>query len=86
MIGVLATFRLTSLLVAEDGPWSIFNRLRERAAGTLLGQVLSCFWCCSVWIGLLVAVLMLVGNLWVIALPFALSGAAILLGRWVAVA
>lgn len=53
----LAGWRLASLLVIEDGPFDIFDRLR-RAAGVpdgvgeiegLLPGILTCVWCASVW-------------------------------------
>jgi hypothetical protein len=54
-----ATWRISSLLVNENGPWNIFLRLRQRAGlenaieipdGFFPG-VLSCVWCCSMWVG-----------------------------------
>lgn len=55
----LASWRLASLLVDEEGPWHVFARLR-RAVGipagpgmlpdTLLAGILACVWCCTVWI------------------------------------
>lgn len=60
----LATWRMTSLLVNEPGPFGIFKRLRELAGiqhdengeiymipDNLLSGILSCVWCCSVWVG-----------------------------------
>ncbi len=82
LIVSLATWRLACLLHAEDGPWAIFDRLRYwagtyREPQPFLGQLLGCFWCLSVWIGLLCG---LIGYYaWPVLLPFALSGAAILL-------
>lgn len=57
----LAGFRIALMLVAEDGPFAIFRRLRRRAgllergeAGQehpkpFIGGLLSCVLCCSVW-------------------------------------
>lgn len=51
----LAAWRVASLLVHEDGPWSVFDRIRGRAGvyreGELSGpaKLLSCVWCTSVW-------------------------------------
>jgi hypothetical protein len=51
----LAAWRVTSLLVTEDGPWDVFVRLRERFGVDQPGEmgmvqrVLSCVWCASVW-------------------------------------
>lgn len=43
---ILATWRLTSLLCYEDGPATMFERLRSCKP---LTSLLSCFWCTSVW-------------------------------------
>lgn len=64
----LAAWRVTSLLVNEDGPADVFIRLRVKlgmrydeynlpVATTFLAHLLSCVWCASVWIGFLAAVL-----------------------------
>jgi len=80
-IGILCVWRLTHLVVAEDGPWDLLARLR-RAAGTgLWGKLLDCFACMSLWVAAPVAVL--VGQSWLerILLWPALSGGGILLQR-----
>jgi hypothetical protein len=59
----LATWRIASMLVQEDGPFFIFRHLREKTgiehddSGDILvipesfgAGVLSCVWCCSVWV------------------------------------
>ena len=57
---ILATWRLTTMLVNETGPFKVFKNLRD-AVGvgleddvgdplTFLGGLLSCTWCTSVWI------------------------------------
>lgn len=68
LIYALACWRLTYMLIHEDGPAAIFARLRtyagvrydlnDRVYGVgFWGDVLSCFWCCSIWVaaGLLLA-------------------------------
>lgn len=66
----LATWRLTSMLVNEEGPWNLFVKFRymigirydvhsERVTTNVLAYLLSCVWCSSVWIGSLVVVLYL---------------------------
>jgi len=83
----LATWRITSLLVHEDGPWDIFLRLRRRAglendieipAGFFPG-VLSCIWCCSIWVGMGWTLLfwLVPGGVEWLALPFVFSALAI---------
>jgi hypothetical protein len=80
----LATWRISSLLVTEDGPYRVFSRLREwlgehRPDGMLTG-LLGCVWCVSVWISFGWVVLLAVipqAVIW-LAMPFALSAGAII--------
>lgn len=52
---VLATWRLSSLLVKENGPARMFALVRERVGanepGEMIGlaELFSCIWCMSVW-------------------------------------
>lgn len=50
LVGVLAVWRLTYLLQAEDGPRALFFRLRQAAGDGFWGGLLGCFNCLSVWI------------------------------------
>lgn len=59
----LATWRITSLIVNEDGLFSVFTRLRALASHTPLRDGIHCVWCMSVWVGALLA------TLYVVALP-----------------
>jgi len=93
----LATWRIASLLVNEQGPGNVFRRLRSAVGiehdqdgnvtiipdGFLAG-IFSCVWCASVWVGFGWAGL-------VYAMPdvgfrlasaFAFSALAILIQRW----
>ena len=50
ILAVLAVWRVTHFLHAEDGPWDVSARLR-RAAGTgIVARALDCFYCLSLWI------------------------------------
>jgi len=49
VVGALATWRVTHLLVEEDGPADAVVRLRERAGDGWAGQALDCFYCLSIW-------------------------------------
>jgi len=49
-LGILAVWRLTHLLNAEDGPWDILVRLRKLVGNGFWGKLLDCFQCLSVWI------------------------------------
>ena len=80
LLGTLGVWRVTHLLVAEDGPWRSLTRLRE-AAGPFWGGLLGCFYCLSLWIALPVALLIGETTFERALLWPALSGAAILLER-----
>ena len=47
LLAALACWRLTSLLVYEDGPRDIFSRFR---AWLWMTDLLDCFWCTSLWV------------------------------------
>jgi hypothetical protein len=93
----LATWRLSSLLVDEEGPAEIFERLRhwagigldERGHSTVeggeLARALLCIWCTSVWVGILFGALYAVwpGASLALGLPLALSAAALIVKRFV---
>jgi hypothetical protein len=96
IILALATWRLTSLLVWEDGPFEVFAKLRYRlgvryddlsqAYGTnWLAKGVVCPACASVWFGTFWAIAYLLWpQTWWAALPFALSAGAILVESLVA--
>src|SRR5262249_12396583 len=80
-LGVLAVWRITHLLQAEDGPWDLSLRLHRAAGRGFWGQLLDCFYCLSLWVALPVA--LLYGPDWRmrVLLWLGLSGGAILLER-----
>lgn len=80
-VGALATWRVSRLLVAEDGPAQLVVRLRRAVDATPLAGVMDCFACTSIWVGSAVAVALFGGRLPardVATLGLALSGAALL--------
>jgi hypothetical protein len=81
VVGILATWRLTHLVVAEDGPWDIVVRLRRLAGAGAVGQMMDCFNCASMWVALPLA--FWIGSDWIerVVIWLALSGGAILLER-----
>src|SRR5947199_5705800 len=81
LLAILGVWRITHLLSAEDGPWNLLARLRGRLGNGLLGQLLDCFYCLSLWMAIPFA--WAIGNDWKERLLLwpALSGAAILLER-----
>jgi hypothetical protein len=80
-MGGLATWRVTHLLAAEDGPGEVVTRLRIRLGDGLLGEAMDCFMCLSVWVSLPIA-LSLPGPRRTLPVRWlALSGAACLMER-----
>lgn len=74
---ILATWRLTSLLVQEAGPFRVFQWMREHIPH---GGLLECVWCCSVWCAALLYIVFLYVQwpVWILAV----SAGAILYDRW----
>lgn len=80
-IGALATWRITHLLTAEDGPADAVVRLRRAVGDGLLGELLDCFYCVSVWTAAPVAAAVAGRRRDAPLTWLALSGAACLLER-----
>ncbi len=87
----LATWRLSSLLVRESGPFSLLSKMRHAIGvrynqqsvpeGTnALAEAFTCVWCLSVWVGLGLWLLWAAFPSWVmwIAGPLGLSGVAVI--------
>ena len=49
-LAVLATWRVTHLLAAEDGPGGVVAHARARLGSGALGALADCFACLSVWV------------------------------------
>lgn len=85
IILALATWRLTSLVIYETGPFRVFAHIRRLVRadrpGELSGlaELFSCVWCMSVWIGGLCVLLFVLDDdvaRWLLAIS-ALSAIAI---------
>ena len=48
-VAALGTWRVTHLLVHEDGPADAVARLREQLGDSRLGGLMDCFYCTSLW-------------------------------------
>jgi hypothetical protein len=81
VLGVLAVWRITHLLQAEDGPWDLVVRLRSWAGAGFWGELLDCFYCLSLWVAAPIAYLLGDRRAERLLLWPALSAGAILLGR-----
>lgn len=68
LVGVLITWRVTSLIKDENGPFDLFARIRQLLGvkydeysqpvyNGFFAQLLACFWCTSIWIGVALALL-----------------------------
>ena len=79
LLAVLAVWRVTHLLHAEDGPWDVVARLRGWAGDGLLGRMMDCFYCASLWVALPAAAMLGSGWEHFVLLWPALSAAAITL-------
>ena len=52
ILGILAVWRITSLVGSEDGPWEVFAKLRSAAGDGFFAKGLGCFYCLSLWTAL----------------------------------
>ena len=81
LVAVLATWRASHLVVAEDGPWDVVVRLRRRAGTGMIGRLMDCFYCTSLWVAAPMALAVAhEATTWVVAW-LGLSGGACLMER-----
>jgi hypothetical protein len=81
VLAALATWRLTHLLVSEDGPGNVVARLRSLLPGSMIRALASCFGCLSLWVAVPFAFFVSARFLDIVVAWLALSGAAFLLER-----
>jgi hypothetical protein len=92
VVAVLATWRLSALLVLEDGPFDVFLNFRmfvgvyalgdDMRPKTFLGKLLECVWCTSVWAGVATFVISLTSFKYLLW-PFAISAGAVIINELV---
>ena len=93
LVAGLATWRVSHILLYENGPFAAFRRLREGLgviyASDASGEVVSyhyelttCILCLSVWVGAAVALALWLApwSVWLM-LPLALSAVASMIGK-----
>lgn len=78
---VLACWRVSHLLAAEDGPWDAVARLRRAAGGGMLGKMMDCLYCVSVWVAAPLAFFVAADAAGRVVAWLAVSGGACLLER-----
>ena len=81
VIFVIVVWRLTHLISSEDGPFDLIIKIRKLAGNTFFGKLMDCFYCLSVWIGLLCAFYITNKLDEIIILTLFYSGASILLEK-----
>jgi hypothetical protein len=81
VLGALATWRVTHLIAYEDGPWDVIASLRKMAGSSILGKLMDCFYCLSLWVAAAIAVAIAASVKEGLLLWLGLSGAACLLDR-----
>jgi hypothetical protein len=92
-VAAIATWRITHMLLYENGPFRLFRKLRERFGVVYADadssevvsfqyEITTCPWCLSVWVAAAVTLLQLLSSkvqwLW---LPFTYSAAAVAINR-----
>ena len=78
----LATWRISTMLINEDGPFDVFFRIREWTGDEgFFADLFSCVWCMSVWVAifLILSAIMNKTITLYLMLPFALSAIAVIL-------
>ena len=81
LFAALAAWRVSHLLASEDGPWDILARLRRRLGPGVLGKLMDCFQCLSLWVSAPFALFLHPSPAEFFVVWLAISGAACLLER-----
>jgi uncharacterized protein DUF1360 len=80
-IAILATWRVAHLVAHEDGPFDVVVRVRARAGSGVLGDLMDCPYCLSLWIAVPFAFSFAHDAFALCAASLAISGGASLLER-----
>jgi hypothetical protein len=78
---VIVVWRLTHLITSEDGPFDLIIKLRKLLGNSFFGKLMDCFYCLSIWIGLLCAIYEGDHVMEIIILTLYYSGASLLLEK-----
>jgi hypothetical protein len=81
ILALLATWRASHLIAAEDGPGNVVLRLRARLGRSFLGQLMDCFGCVSLWVAAPFAFFVASRPFELVVVWLALSGGAMLIER-----
>jgi Protein of unknown function (DUF1360) len=80
-LSVLAVWRISHLLSAEDGPWDLVFHLQKQLGQGFFGNLLDCFYCLSIWIAVPFAIWMMDGWVTFIVYWLAISGGACIIEK-----
>jgi len=81
VLAVFGTWRVTHLITEEDGPADLMLKLRSKLGTSVLGTLMDCFQCLSLWIAIPFTFIVTGPALVWIPAWLAISGAACLLER-----
>lgn len=95
LLGALATWRISHMLLRENGPFRVFHRLRE-ALGVEYSsvsdevviafkyEITTCIWCLSMWVGALIGLMIyfLQQYAMYLLMPYAFSAVAIVIDKY----
>lgn len=93
VVAALATWRISHMLLYENGPFRAIRRARVMLGVTYYDdgdvvasskyEITTCIWCISVWVGAVVGALWLLAPMWTywVVLPLALSACAVIVSR-----
>ena len=78
---VVVVWRITHLISLEDGPFDLIIKLRKLMGNSFFGKLMDCFYCLSIWIGLLAALYVGKNLEEIVILTLYYSGASLLLEK-----
>jgi hypothetical protein len=82
LIAALATWRISFLLVREEGPGGIFARFRKKFETVFSGRLLGCIKCTGTWIAVPFAFFVKGSWLELVVIWLALAGVTALIDEW----
>lgn len=85
-LAALAVWRISYMLVNEDGPAKVFERFRVWVAprSEFLSSLFDCIYCMSIWVGIAMTILYAINPsvLFYVSLPFIFSAVSIFIDYW----
>jgi hypothetical protein len=81
LLFVIIVWRVTHLVRAEDGPFDLLLKIRNVLGKSVIGSLVGCFYCLSIWVGLAAALIEGDSLREIIILTLYYSGASLLLEK-----